>query len=743
MERSFGIKKIIDNFLIIAIFLAFIPVGSNPFTAVKLLLISIFVLWSFFSRKQKNISYIPFLVIFPLAILLLILPSRPGIYQFCQVILFAALLSFRRDRDLLPGIRISLILISIYALLQYFSVDLAIWDFDWGSKKVFATVGNPNELGLLLLLGTLFELFSAQKRKWIFPLIYSVALIATYSKGAIGLLFLMVLLRAITSRKIMKVMLLLLPVVFLILILSIDLPWNTRGKIFKITLARIKSNPLGAGLGRFPSAYKFQLAKENKDDSLLNSRKIFVKRAHNEFLHIAVESGVLGFALFIFLYIFIVSKLLRRDNWRQYWPIYAYLLSFAFEYPLHQPLAAFFIITTLNGVLFTKTVKSKNSKAKEIAVSAVLIFVLLVNSYEVLSKFSPITHFCDRQEYVLSRAKQMDKFLPFSFAEAYLNDYFKEDVYPAHLKYLASLRLAAGDLKGAEKDLRTSISMVPEELISRKLLTDILWQQERWEELNQELFKMRRYVKNDENINFVLFVSLFNSGRFKEGIEFLRIHKLRRKDALFAYAVTGLSEELSSLVHTDVEQSQADKAKYIRDEMSRSNSSIWDNAAISELSRSVYTLEDALSPLPPVINDNPISIINPTYHYLMMIQGDIPDQRSMQILYDIFPGLEFLKEHLHIFFNVEARDLSGVEVKKFHFNIPKNTPKEKQVLTSYLFNPSKKSNLRNYYFKLRGITLENAVEIAIRHDELFGNSVSEIGWERLAYDMVVSGKWEH
>lgn len=226
-----------------------------------------------------------------------------------------------------------------YSFFQFYGIELPIWREIQGRMRIFSTFGNPNYLAGYLVaalhLGSL--LFFISRGKWKFlwlavtGLLY-ISLLITYTRGAwaslfFSGLFVIILLflynREFFRKNKLSISLLLLLITTVTLVYSTPNPLNVkkggslerglsvmspessasqRFLIWGCAVELIKEKPvLGWGVGTFGVHYpgaqgKFLSRMENKDYLPRANRSI---NAHNDYLHIWVEQGLVGLFLFL------------------------------------------------------------------------------------------------------------------------------------------------------------------------------------------------------------------------------------------------------------------------------------------------------------------------------------------------------------------------------------------------------------------------------------------------------------
>ncbi len=200
-------------------------------------------------------------------------------------------------------------LVIIYGLIQYFG--LAIGDFYIPKQRpIFSTFGNPNFFSSYLVVSfpVFLGFFLQEKRKntlLIYSLLSIAALMFTYSRGGIlGFLFSIILFLIFQKERIKilkeKRFIILVVLVFLIFIYFTRNIWvkkTERLLIWKDTLVMALKNPLGVGLGAFHTSFPQYASNELLEK--LPPTKFIVNYAHNEFLEVFAETGIIGLIIFL------------------------------------------------------------------------------------------------------------------------------------------------------------------------------------------------------------------------------------------------------------------------------------------------------------------------------------------------------------------------------------------------------------------------------------------------------------
>ena len=242
---------------------------------------------------------------------------------------------------LLTGALLSGFLAAAYSICQFYGVELPIWRQITGRMRIFSTFGNPNYLASYLAgaIPLLIYFFLYHKRWRIFYLVaigtLYTGLLITYTRGAWVALFFSVILtiflilifqgkRFFSLHKIPLILLLIL-VFSLTFVFSIPNPLNLKKKsviergasvleftssatqrllIWQVAVQLIKERPLfGWGIGTFGLHYpeaqgEFLSRAGNKNYIPQANRSI---HAHNDYLEIWVETGIVGILLLLWV----------------------------------------------------------------------------------------------------------------------------------------------------------------------------------------------------------------------------------------------------------------------------------------------------------------------------------------------------------------------------------------------------------------------------------------------------------
>jgi len=330
-----------------------VPLICSPYTQSNVFLIktvllqslvfALFLLWlgrKFLSRE--SVSKIPLMI--PMmsflalgALSLAFSPYRYAVFEeflrflsffLLYVLIIEEVRGERRTTLMIDSVLLVTILTSLYGVLQRLGYPLLDW-VPQHYTRVMSSYGNPNFFGthlvaviplllvvsmgshgrrrlfsaLALLLALACLLFSETRSAWIgfaFSLVFLTFLIRKTGIVRLGL-------------KIMLPLLAVVVVIFLLLLLSQDVIverisqlWDPQGSVFirihtwEAAFSMIKASPVfGSGLGTFQIVFPgFRYPGFESDIPYGN-----LLHAHNEYLEIWAEMGILGLALFLWLMI--------------------------------------------------------------------------------------------------------------------------------------------------------------------------------------------------------------------------------------------------------------------------------------------------------------------------------------------------------------------------------------------------------------------------------------------------------
>jgi O-antigen ligase/tetratricopeptide (TPR) repeat protein len=284
-------------------------------------------------------------------------------------------------------------LFGIYGIFQYNGIDFSFWARNIGRQQVFGLFGNVNYFAeyLIVPLPIAVSLFFASRNKFkkilllIAILAMGTSLIVTFTRGSylsfgVSLIFMFFVFLISRSKNFIKnnkkifiiALVAIIIITFLFVIpnplnesdtviskiksrisitqISQDFSFKRRIATWKFTGMMIKDHPLiGSGIGTFKYntlRYQAEFFAQGENRSLYPHG--FADKAHNEYLQLWAEIGIVGLGIFIWLiisYFRFGLKILRRikDGYIQgiiiglMGAMMAVLVDGIFGFPLHLP----------------------------------------------------------------------------------------------------------------------------------------------------------------------------------------------------------------------------------------------------------------------------------------------------------------------------------------------------------------------------------------------------------------------
>jgi len=187
--------------------------------------------------------------------------------------------------------------------------------------------------------------------------------------------------------------------------------------VWKVSLAALVHNPFGVGLGYFPSAYGdaqvayFGSGNASEVEEYVAGNTDY---AFNEFLQIAIESGIISLLFFWGILICAFRDLLKSDNYGVIGSLVALLVFSCFSYPFRLlPFLIIFVfllaMSTDDGVLI-----QKNNTDKKIELKCSLC-ALYVQTFCII-----VTTFCIWKQYpIFNSYKQWKGYQYYFHVERY------------------------------------------------------------------------------------------------------------------------------------------------------------------------------------------------------------------------------------------------------------------------------------------------------------------------------------
>jgi O-antigen ligase/Tfp pilus assembly protein PilF len=443
---------------------------DNQEAWLKLFVIIALTLWVLkYFKEQKNIwvksplNLHVYLFIIIMSISLMeskfLIVSLRGYLIFLSyfLIYFLVINNIENEQEFYSFIKLFFIIsffISIYTLIQYYGLDPYLRELG----ALTSTIGQKNWISnyLALIFPMIFSFFlleEIKKNKILLFLLLSIIyanLMICQSRG-IWISICLTLILAIYTvikfnifeifKKNKKWLIILLSVFIIITIIySIDNPLNKdlltvpqralstfdqrdlsinmRLLNWKNTYQMIKDKPFfGLGIGTFKMNYLDYQAEFLKNNPVYREYWVFPREAHNEYLQIGAELGLLGLGLFMAIILIFYSTVLnflkKEQNsknrlvvWGLLTGISCFLIHSLFTFPLHVPAlgSAFFTIIGLTTIYIRNFNLSKFKKEKIIkkfknkrpifkivcSILAVIIMIIAVDSLVIRPYLSEV-----------------------------------------------------------------------------------------------------------------------------------------------------------------------------------------------------------------------------------------------------------------------------------------------------------------------------------------------------------------
>ena len=363
-------------------------------------------------------------------------------------------------------------LFGIYGILQYFGIDFSFWEGNFGRQKISGLFGNVNYFAeyLIVPLPIVVSLFLVSQSKLkkslllIGILLIGGSLILTFTRGSylgfgVSLIFMFLLFLSHQGKDFIKenkknFILLLIAILVVIILFVLPNPLNKpgtviskikgrisitqvnqdsslkrRAAIWKFTLMMIKDNPLlGSGLGTFEyNTLKYQAKFFEQGQNRTIYPYGFAEKAHNEYLQLWSELGIIGLSIFIWLMVSYFNygiKMLQKakDDYKQgiliglMGAVVAILVDSLFGFPFHLPasIILFWIVLGLTVVIATSKdnnqVKENIKKKRKLygEVSYKLALKIMIISFSIFLIITLIRPFMARVDWYYG-TKELEK----------------------------------------------------------------------------------------------------------------------------------------------------------------------------------------------------------------------------------------------------------------------------------------------------------------------------------------------
>jgi len=462
INQETGLK--LFTLIVIAVWLAkIINTGKYSLKKTKLdlplILFSLVLLLSLFTSKTKVVS------------------SKDLIIFFSYILIFFLITNnLNRKTDFNSFIHLFFIislLVSIYTIIQYYGIDPYLKEF----QSLTSTIGQKNWISnyLAMIFPVVFSYFLLEQSKknrifyfFLLSILYATLMICQSRGIWISISFTLILaIYIIFKFKLFKIFqenkrwLILLLISFFIItaIYSTDNPLNksaitvpqralstfdeqdpsinTRLLIWKSTLEMIKDRPMfGSGIGAFKMNYLDYQATLLKDNPYYVKYSGNAREAHNEYLQMWAEIGIIGLAIFIgvilIFYDLIINYLKKVDNDKDKIIVFGlvlgitcFLIHCLFTFPLHVPAlgVTFFTLVGLT-VIYTrkanlhktdsdnglKELKLKNKGIKIVPTFFVLVFMIWAINLVAIKPYIAELYYFKGMKYNID--KNYNKALP-------------------------------------------------------------------------------------------------------------------------------------------------------------------------------------------------------------------------------------------------------------------------------------------------------------------------------------------
>ncbi|NOZ64845.1 MAG: tetratricopeptide repeat protein [Caldiserica bacterium] len=471
LERKEKIFVFILLSSLIATTLAFLDTTPFGFLQVKYTVAGFFIILAIFCYPYKEIRLPGKSFLLPLLFFLPAVwidnPMRGGkVFTWWVFLVISFLLFYQvkeKDRKIFrPVLYFFLLFISFLAVLDFFSLPPFLWKkFGGFPPQIWVSIGNSNMVGEFLVLLLPFALiYSRAERQWrgFWPgfsrrcLVFlpAAALILTFSKGCIlgfsaSLLF-------FYSRKKKKVLLVILGITVIFLLVFVKfapfrelLTFQGRQEVWRVSWNMLKEKPVsGWGWG----SYKYYLPffKDKSFHRVLP--EVNIEQAHNDYLQVAVEGGIISLVAFLFL-LFQVMRLNTGGIW--FVGGLALILEGLVSFPFHTPLSSllFFSLAGLEGRREGLKVKIRPALLGLI-ISPLFIFFLL---------FPLLSHLQFRTGNQLSRENKFAASVPYYYRSIALDPSLELSYVNLGFAYF---RL--GDREEAKKQWEKALKIAPASL---------------------------------------------------------------------------------------------------------------------------------------------------------------------------------------------------------------------------------------------------------------------------------------
>lgn len=373
----------------------------------------LFIIWNFFAIfKANNINLSIFSFSYRLIMLIFsfFLFNVDLKYVFFYLAFFESIISFLQYLNIIPPFNINF------------------------PMNMFGTIGNCNFNAYFMLGSVLYFLIKKNKLRWFEVIIIIFIIIISLiiqSRGAIIAFFISLFGIFIKNKESN-----LLKLFFFILIFGffvnlkyfLSIKNDIRILTYKIALDMFMDNPL-LGIGPDNFRYKYLYYQGH----FLKSNPEFIKLAnnakhvHNEYLQILVETGIIGFSIYVIFLIISVYFLLREKSTILFLFIFIHI-AFLFSFPGITPVTSIFIFLPVLEIKAKRLLLNKNY----LLIVLLMLLMLFGNEVYWAKKFTYA-----KRESNIKLLKRISKNSFLLNGKAYFwlgNIYFKNKEYLLSLK---------------------------------------------------------------------------------------------------------------------------------------------------------------------------------------------------------------------------------------------------------------------------------------------------------------------
>ncbi|MEK9148445.1 MAG: O-antigen ligase family protein, partial [Candidatus Desantisbacteria bacterium] len=249
-----------------------------------------------------------------------------------------------------------------------------------GSDRVFSTFMYPNSLaGYLVLILPL----SISKRTWPIALVYLYALYLSGSRGGfVSLCCAITLFLWMKRKRLALVWSIISLVLFIHLLTPVPGSVKARFSYWKTSIAIIKDHPFGVGLSKFGNSYiRYKEASAEE-----------TRNAHNGFLQIGVEAGILGLLSYLWLTLCFLQKgwkiVKERDELLPYYlGGFSFFIHSSLDFDLYIPGISFLLFLFLGMVSGYEKKPVATSRFSKISVLLLIPLIFYANQMRLSSEY--------------------------------------------------------------------------------------------------------------------------------------------------------------------------------------------------------------------------------------------------------------------------------------------------------------------------------------------------------------------